>query len=43
MTVDKRLKLYATKIKSVDEDKKSIRFRISDDSIDRYGEKVDQS
>lgn len=43
MTADKRLKLYTTKIKSVDEDKKSIRFRISDDSIDRYGEKVDQS
>lgn len=43
MTVDKRLKLYTTKIKSIDEGNKSIRFRISDDSIDRYGEKVDQS
>jgi HK97 family phage prohead protease len=43
MTLDKRLKLYTTKIKSVDEGNKSIRFRISDDSIDRYGEKVDQS
>ncbi|MDI9934693.1 HK97 family phage prohead protease [Rhodococcus sp. IEGM 1351] len=40
---EKKLKLYTTKIKSIDDDKKSIRFRISDDSIDRYGEKVDQS
>ena len=40
---EKKLKLYTTKIKSVDEDNKSIRFRISDDSIDRYGERVDQS
>lgn len=40
---DKRTKLYTTKIKSIDEENKSIRFRISDDSIDRYGERVDQS
>ncbi len=43
MIVDKRLKLYRTKINSVGKDKKSIRFRISDDSIDRCGEKVNQS
>lgn len=42
MTVDKRTKLYTTKIKSIDEDNKSIRFRISDNSLDRYGEVVDQ-
>lgn len=42
-TEEKKLKLYTTKIKSIDEENKSIRFRISDDSIDRYGEKVDQS
>lgn len=41
--MEKKLKLYTTKIKSINEDAKSIRFRISDDSIDRYGEKVDQS
>lgn len=41
--MEKKLKLYTTKIKSINEDAKSIRFRISDDSVDRYGEKVDQS
>lgn len=41
--LEKTLKLYTTKIKSIDEDVKYIRFRISDDSIDRYGEKVDQT
>ncbi|MBY4111116.1 hypothetical protein HQO82_19330 [Rhodococcus fascians] len=41
--MEKKLALYTTKIKSINEDAKSIRFRISDDSIDRYGEKVDQS
>lgn len=39
---DKKLKLYTTTIKSIDEEKKTIRFRVSDDSIDRYGEKVEQ-
>lgn len=39
---EKQLKLYTTKIKSIDTEKKSIRFRISDDSVDRYGEIVDQ-
>ncbi|MFE5643249.1 HK97 family phage prohead protease [Rhodococcus sp. NPDC056516] len=41
--MEKKLKLYTTTIKSIDDENKSIRFRISDDSIDRYGEKVDQS
>lgn len=39
---DKRIKLYQAVIKSVDEAAKTIRFRVSDDSVDRYGEKVDQ-
>ena len=38
--MEKKLKLYTTTIKSIDDENKSIRFRISDDSIDRYGEKV---
>jgi HK97 family phage prohead protease len=39
---DKRVKLYQAVIKSVDEATKTIRFKVSDDSVDRYGEKVDQ-
>lgn len=40
---EKTLKLYTTSIKSIDDEKKSIRFQVSDDSVDRYGEIVDQS
>lgn len=39
---EKKLKLYTTTIKSIDEENKSIRFQVSDDSVDRYGERVDQ-
>lgn len=39
--MEKNLKLQTTKIKSINEDSKSIRFRISDDSVERYGEEVD--
>lgn len=34
--------LYTTSIKSIDHEDNSIRFQVSDDSVDRYGEKVDQ-
>jgi hypothetical protein len=39
---EKKLKLYTTKTKSIDDENKSIRFQVSDDSVDRYGEIVDQ-
>ncbi|WP_407107249.1 HK97 family phage prohead protease [Rhodococcus aetherivorans] len=39
----KKIKLFNTKPKSVDEENKTVRFRISDDSVDRYGERVEQS
>lgn len=39
----KKIKLFNTKPKSIDEENKTVRFRISDESIDRYGEKVEQS
>lgn len=35
-------KQYTTSIKSIDEENLRITFQVSDDSIDRYGEKVDQ-
>jgi hypothetical protein len=35
-------KLYNTEIRSVDEENHTIRFRVSDDSEDRYGESVKQ-
>lgn len=38
----RRLKLYEAVIKSIDDAAKTIRFRVSDDSVDRYGEKVEQ-
>ncbi|WP_241473774.1 HK97 family phage prohead protease [Mycolicibacterium neoaurum] len=41
-TKERKLKLYTTSIKSINDDEKSIRFQVSDDSVDRYGEKVDQ-
>jgi HK97 family phage prohead protease len=36
-------KLFQTKAQSIDEDAKTIRFKISDDQPDRMGEVVDQS
>lgn len=39
----KKIKLFNTKPKSVDEENKTVRFRISDDSVDRYGERVEQT
>lgn len=40
---EKKIKLYNTSIKSIDEENLTIRFKVSDASIDRYGEKVDQT
>ncbi|MGB3822434.1 MAG: HK97 family phage prohead protease [Rhodococcus qingshengii] len=42
MKDDKRYKLFTTKAQSVDKENKTVRFKISDNSIDRYGEIVDQ-
>ncbi|WOI85988.1 HK97 family phage prohead protease [Rhodococcus qingshengii] len=39
---DKRYKLFTTKAQSIDKENKTIRFKISDNSVDRYGEVVDQ-
>ena len=41
MPKEKKIKLYNTTIKSIDEEAMPIRFEVSDASIDRYGEKVD--
>lgn len=41
-TPQSRTKLFSFTPKSIDEEKKTVRFCISDDSIDRYGEKVAQ-
>ncbi|QXC45208.1 hypothetical protein [Rhodococcus qingshengii] len=41
--MDKKTKLLTTMIKSIDEEKKTIRFKVSGNSIDRHGEIVDQS
>jgi len=35
-------KLFNINLKSVDEDNRTVTFVFSDESIDRYGEKVDQ-
>ncbi|WP_244259232.1 hypothetical protein [Rathayibacter sp. VKM Ac-2759] len=35
-------KLYNINLKSIDDENRTVTFVFSDDSIDRYGEKVDQ-
>lgn len=39
---EKKIKLYNTTVKSIDEENMTIQFVVSDDSVDRYGEKVAQ-
>lgn len=41
-TLERRTKLFSFTPRSIDEENKTVRFCISDDSIDRYGEKVAQ-